>query len=210
VTSTGATLNGLVNGNGNSMAVSFDFGTDTSYGFHFTAIPGTISGTNPTAVSVTLTGLMPGMTFHFRLAGSSGAGTQHGADLTFTTPATPQDWRSRWYGTTLDTGDAAGTADPYGTGITNLLTFALLGPEQDPGTASITQLPQMQTSGGNLVISFNQPPGVTGVTYGAEWSATLQGDWQPVPDTGTGTLHVFSMPIGANPQLFMRLKVTEP
>ena len=208
--STGATLNGVLNGIGNSITVSFDFGTDTSYGFNLTATPGTITGTNPTAVSAALTGLMLGTTYHFRLAGTTGAGIQHGADFTFTTPASPQDWRSRWYGTTADAGVAAGAADPYGTGISNLLSFALLGPAQDPGTASVAQLPQMQTSGASLFISFNQPPGVTGVTYGVEWSATLQGDWQPVPDTGTRLLHIFSMPVGNNPQLFMRLNVTEP
>jgi hypothetical protein len=45
---------------------------------------------------------------------------------------------------------------------------------------------------------------------GAEWSATLQNDWLPVPDTGTGALHLFSVPIGSNEQLFLRLKITSP
>jgi hypothetical protein len=34
------------------------------------------------------------------------------------------------------------------------------------------------------------------------------GSWQPVPDTGSGTEHIFGIPVGANPQRFMRLTVT--
>ena len=50
---------------------------------------------------------------------------------------------------------------------------------------------------------------MSGVTYGAEVSATMgAGSWQPVPDTGSGTEHIFSVPIGTNRHLYMRLRVT--
>lgn len=50
-----------------------------------------------------------------------------------------------------------------------------------------------------------------GIRYGAEWNATLDpGNWQPVADTGSGGVHTFSVPIGGNLQLFMRLKVSSP
>jgi hypothetical protein len=66
-----------------------------------------------------------------------------------------------------------------------LQVFAYLGPYQDPSTASIAQLPQVQMGGGNLFYSFTEPAGVSGITYGAQWSATMQpNDWHPVPDTG--------------------------
>ena len=59
--------------------------------------------------------------------------------------------------------------------------------------------------------SFTQPSGVSGITYGAEWSTTLQaGSWTPIPDTGSGAQHTFSLSIGTVPKLFMRLKVTNP
>ncbi|MEI6653550.1 MAG: hypothetical protein WCP45_02185, partial [Verrucomicrobiota bacterium] len=56
---------------------------------------------------------------------------------------------------------------------------------------------------------FSQPAGVTGITYGAEWSTTLlPGSWLEVPDTGTGGEHLFNLPEDAGPQAFLRLKVT--
>ena len=71
------------------------------------------------------------------------------------------------------------------------------------------QLPQAQRIGDHLVLSFTQPAGVTGITYGAEWSATLlPGSWTGVLDTGTGAQHVFSVPMGADGKGFLRLKVT--
>jgi hypothetical protein len=84
-----------------------------------------------------------------------------------------------------------------------------LGPYLDPQTANVAQLPQVQMSGGNFFYDFFEPAGVSGVTYGAQASLDLSsGSWQPVPDTGSGSEHLFSVPVGANPQLFMRLTMT--
>ena len=78
-------------------------------------------------------------------------------------------------------------ADPYQTGVQNIQVFAYLGPYQDPSTASPAQLPKVQMGGGNLFYSFTEPFGVSGIIYGAQWSATMQpNDWHPVPDTGDG------------------------
>jgi copper(I)-binding protein len=122
-----------------------------------------------------------------------------------------QSWRQTYFGTTSNTGNSEDTADPYHTGIPNLLVFAFAGPNQNPVSAKVSQLPQMQQSGGNLLYSFTQPAGVSGVTYGAEWSQTLlSGSWTAVADTGTPPQHTFSVPIGSNTKLFMRLKVTNP
>ena len=47
--------------------------------------------------------------------------------------------------------------------------------------------------------------------YGAEWSTNLLGgSWTPITDTGTGGTHTFSVPIGSNQTLFIRLKVSTP
>lgn len=142
---------------------------------------------------------------HSRLAALQAALSR---DMPQSTPL--QSWRARFYGTTADAGIAADSADPYGTGIPNLAVYAFLGPAQHPARASAGQLPQPEMSDDSYTYSFTQPSSVSDVTYGAEWSETLQGDWQSIPDTGTGTQHIFSLPRSGQPRIFMRLRVTSP
>ena len=129
----------------------------------------------------------------------------------FTVNTAQESWRMQFYGTTANAGNAADTADPFHTGVPNLATFAVLGPNQDPAKVASGLLPQAQIIGANYGITFTQPPGVSGVTYGAEWRADLlPGLWTSITDTGTGTTHTFSVPIGANTQMFIRLRVSTP
>ena len=122
-----------------------------------------------------------------------------------------QSWRFAHYGIIANSGDAADTADPYQTGLPNLLLFAFFDPNLDLSQAHAGLLPQVQMAGGSLFFSFTEPVGISGITYGAESNTTLQlEDWQALPDTGHDTLHIFSVPIGDNPQLFLRLRVTAP
>ena len=130
--------------------------------------------------------------------------------LKWTQPAVDA-WRYTFFGTTSNTGNAANTADPFHTGIPNLAVFGLLGPSQDPAKVASALLPKPQTIGTNYVLSFTQPAGVSGVTYGAEWRPDLAtGTWQPMTDAGSGSVHTFSVPIGSNMKMFMRLTVTSP
>jgi hypothetical protein len=100
----------------------------------------------------------------------------------------------------------SGTDDPDHDGVSNLIEFAF---GLDPNSGASRQVPQAQVVGGNLVISFTQPPGTGSMTYRAEWSPTMApGSWLPVPDTGVGGVHTFSVPIGAGPVAFLRLIVT--
>ncbi|MGE4214171.1 MAG: InlB B-repeat-containing protein [Anaerotignaceae bacterium] len=87
VTTTTATLNGSVNANNASTTVTFEYGTDTSYGTSVTAEQSPVMGTSLTAVSYSLTGLTPNTTYHYRVVGVNGAGTTYGDDQTFTTTA---------------------------------------------------------------------------------------------------------------------------
>jgi len=98
--------------------------------------------------------------------------------------------------------------------------LAASGSGQDAATALIAHafgldasgaqaLPQGKLVGDSYVIEFTEPPGVTGITYVAECSATLlPGSWTAVPDTGTGSAHIFSVPVTGG-SLFMRIRVTE-
>lgn len=84
VTTTSATLNGVVNPSGATTTVSFEYGTADTYG-QLTA-PQTIGGgIDPLPFTAKITGLSPGTTYHFRAEGTSAAGTAVGADITFTT-----------------------------------------------------------------------------------------------------------------------------
>lgn len=79
---TNATLNGLANPKGSSMFAWFEWGTSTNYG-NVTSTQVLGHGTNNTNFSETLTGLVAGVTYHFRAVGSNAMGLVFGNDLTF-------------------------------------------------------------------------------------------------------------------------------
>ncbi len=84
VTTTGATLNGMVNPNGVATTASFEWGTTTSY-TETTAGQSMGSGSAAQAVSAALTGLAPCTTYHYRATATSAGGTATGEDATFRT-----------------------------------------------------------------------------------------------------------------------------
>jgi hypothetical protein len=88
VTTASATLNGTVNPSSRATAWYFEYGTSTSYG---TKTPAKDAGSGTSAVTVAagITGLTSGRTYHFRLVGTSDAGTGRGADQTFVASAAP-------------------------------------------------------------------------------------------------------------------------
>lgn len=124
----------------------------------------------------------------------------------FTVNSALETWRNTYFGTTANTGNAANAFDFDGDGLSNLAEFAF---GLDPTIANAGQLPQVQFDGSALTYTFATPPGVTGVTYGAQWTTDLSANnWQPVPDTGLGGQHVFSVPASGQTQVFVRLTVT--
>ncbi len=89
---TSATLNGVVDPEGNRTLDHFDWGTTTSYGHEALANIGFAGGDDSARQeSVTLTGLTPGTTYHFRLVatdcGGCQSGTSVGSDMAFATEA---------------------------------------------------------------------------------------------------------------------------
>jgi hypothetical protein len=82
-----ATLTGTIDARGHQTDYEFDFGTDTSYGTRIFGDAGAEPGVN--TFSVTLQGLMPGTTYHYRVAATNTFGTSYGADVTFTTSTYP-------------------------------------------------------------------------------------------------------------------------
>jgi YHYH protein len=121
-----------------------------------------------------------------------------------------QNWRQTWYNSPDNSGNAADHADPYQTGVNNLAVYAFFGPGQNPATAKVSDLPQAQLSADRFIFDFTEPPNVSGIIYAAQSNATLLDPWQSVADTGSGTRHIFSVPMAGNPRMFLRLKVTSP
>ena len=72
VTSTLATLTGVVNPNGETTTYEFQFGLTPAYGMQTTAATLT-AGTAPVPVSQTLTGLTPGTVFNYRIVAMHGS-----------------------------------------------------------------------------------------------------------------------------------------
>jgi hypothetical protein len=215
VTSTSATLGGTVTDSGGATVTTVGvvyapMAVDSNPQLGDMVASNAI-GTAATGVfTINVSGLTPGTDYSFAAYATNSLGISYSVTGSFTTLATPQSWQQTWFGSPTNSG-AAFSADPYQTGVQNIAVFAFLGPYQDPSTASPAQLPQVQISGGNFFYSFAEPFGVSGITYGALWSVTMQpNDWHAIPDTGDPTAtppgHLFSVPM-TNTQLFMRLTV---
>ena len=205
-----ATLNGVVNPNGLSTTAKFLYGTTTNYG-SVTNVSGTLSGTNMTNVSVGLTGLSAGTTYHYTLVATNSGGSAQGADKSFTTWTALQAWRQQWFGTTDNSGSAADTYVSGGDGLSNLMKYALgLNPlvfNSNPISFSL--------SGNFLTMTVPRSSSSTGITYFLESTEDLTGVWSSssvVIDLNTPTLlkgHDIN-PVSGTSRRFMRLRVTQP
>jgi hypothetical protein len=93
LTSTSALLNATVNPNGFSTSVHFEWGTTTNYG-NTTAPVSVDAGSSAVAIAQTITGLQPGVTYHFRVVADNLAGVMAGIDRSFAWSATPPRFTS--------------------------------------------------------------------------------------------------------------------
>jgi trimeric autotransporter adhesin len=114
-----ATLNGTVNPNGAGATYWFQYGTTTSYGLQ-TGSHGAGGGTSDQHVSASLSGLVAGTTYHFRLVAQNSGGTTDGQDQTFTTAAAnaPKVTTGAASGTSAKAATVNGTINPNGAATT--------------------------------------------------------------------------------------------
>ena len=88
ITTTGARLNGSVNPNGLATNAWFEWGTSPTLAtFTSTSNQAMGSGTTSQPVSTLLSGLTPGTTYYYRVAGTSTAGTSKGTILAVSSSA---------------------------------------------------------------------------------------------------------------------------
>jgi hypothetical protein len=91
VTTTTATLNGMVNPNGFATAAQFEYGLTTAYGGTAEVTLSPDDGTSAQNVSAAISGLQGGRTYHCRLTAINAGGTTLGADMSFDTAVPPID-----------------------------------------------------------------------------------------------------------------------
>jgi hypothetical protein len=86
VTGSAATLDGTVDPNDFETTYHFEYGTSTSYGSS-APVPDASAGSGKLTeeVSQVITGLTPGITYHYRLVATNTEGTREGEDMSFTT-----------------------------------------------------------------------------------------------------------------------------
>ncbi|CAN5883833.1 hypothetical protein BH11VER1_BH11VER1_05640 [soil metagenome] len=207
----GVTLNGSSSTDADAVygdsIVSYQWDLDNNGTYDFTGNTIALTSSQLTTYGI---GNPGPYTIKLRVTDSFGlTGTTAGGASSTLTVNTPQEsWRQLYFGSTSNAGNAADNFDFDLDGHTNLMEYAL---GLDPKKSDTSQLPTAQKTGNDFVMSFVQPAGVSGITYGAEWSTTLlANDWHPVADSGTGGQHIFSVPVGSNTKLFMRLVVTSP
>jgi len=84
-----ARVNGTVNPRGLATTWWFEYGRTSGYGFRTVQMGA--AGAADLSVGALLTGLSPGVRWHYRVVAQSAAGTSVGADASFATPPPPLD-----------------------------------------------------------------------------------------------------------------------
>jgi hypothetical protein len=89
ITTSEATLNGIVNSNNGTTTVTFQYGLGPAYGNIVTADQSPVTGNINAPVSKVITGLSTNRTYHYRVVAANIAGTTNGEDQAFKTLAAP-------------------------------------------------------------------------------------------------------------------------
>lgn len=119
ITTNSATINGSVNPGNLSTTVVFEYGLTSLLGTEVSAAQSPVSGTTSTAVSTSLTGLLPNTTYYYQVKATNASGTSNSDIVSFKTTAlapvaTTNDATSvTGSGATLN-----GTVTPHDTNVT--------------------------------------------------------------------------------------------
>lgn len=90
-----------MNANHLNTTVTFEYGTTTGYGNISTPTPNSISGNDNVTLNTSISGLIPGTAYHFRVKAENQLGVSYGNDNTFTTPITVNDQDGNVYTTVI-------------------------------------------------------------------------------------------------------------
>ncbi len=176
--------------------------------------PGTVTFGNAAAPSTTAVFSAPGA-YVLRLSGSNANG-ETSRTLSVTVISNLDSWRQTWFGTLLNSGTAADTADANNDGEWNLMEFAT---GQNPNAAT-TKPGVLVKNGANLEFTYTRSDAAIsdGIGFFVEWSDTLAaGSWSAsgvtqtafVTDQGATDQVTATVPAGSSSKRFVRLKVTK-
>jgi hypothetical protein len=214
----------------------YNQGTPTSYTIQRAPVStgafvtiGTVSGTSLSYTDTST--LSASTTYEYRVQAVNSFGASAASNsVSITTPAsasTPTTpvtttggfaaWQSKYF-TAAQLADptiSGPTADPYGSGVPNLLAYAL---QLNPSTAQLTNVPSPTIVNGHLAVTYVAPSAITDITFIVEVSPDLV-NW----NSGSGYTEVVSSVASAAGQTitvqddlppttqksFMRLRVTQ-
>ena len=175
--------------------------------------PYTTIASGLTATSFTDTAVTRGVTYFYYVTadGSTGQGVPS-AEVSAAPWSLLQAWRQQFFGTTLNSGSAADTANPSGDGIPNLMKYAL---GLTPLSTNAAAKPLAVLTNGCLQISFTRTNDPT-LLYSVEGTSDFS-SWIPVwSSTGSAntngpvTVRDTNSPVSSSIRRFLRLKVSAP
>ncbi len=168
---------------------------------------------DPTTVSLEVTGLVNG-TYFYRVIAENGGGTSIGNIKTFTIGGSSPfvTWQQLNFGANANNPAIAGPdADPSGDGVPNLLKYAF---GLDPLATSQSGVPTVQVTGGQVTLVYPRVTAASDLIYQADWSTDLI-DWRSTGFTETilsaadGIEQVAaSLDSSSAPKRFVRIHVT--
>src|SRR6267378_3392877 len=158
-----ATVSGTVNPNGQATTAYFEYGTSASYGAK-TAAKNVGSGRTASTVSMPVSGLAAGATYHFRIVASNATGASAGSDQTFATTGPPAVRTGSTTGTTPTGSTLTGSVDSRGHSTSWNFEY---GPTTSYGLRTSTR--SQSSSGGARSVSET----ITGLTGGTSYHFRL-------------------------------------
>ena len=193
-----ATISARINALSSATTANFEFGPTTNFGYSVASVS-ILNGFIADSMGANLMNLEPDTVYYYRVNATNASGTTTSATASFRTLPSRSNYQ-QWaliYSITDPYGDEDGD------GVDNLVEYAF---GMNPRTPSdLWKLPVIELIGGRFRLSVTEPQDVTDVLYGAEYSKNLK-TWSALPDTGSGTSHVFLTPLDqvGSPAVYVR------
>jgi hypothetical protein len=192
VTATTATLNGLINPNGEVTSGTFEYGLTTSYGSTVQIAQNQLNGIEKVPVTAELSGLQPEKMYYFRLTASNQSGVSTGEVRSFKTlkenTGPPSATTKAATNVTAYTATINGTINPNGTESYGMFEYGLTTAYGNAGTVSSNPL------NGNQPIDISSD--LTGLISGETYHFRLWGYHYGLTDISYGADMTFTTVAG--------------